>query len=600
MAQRSLTTEEKPKLGDVVVAIDFGTCRTAYSWTSVGDEGENLVVEKLEGAGAYAISQIKTPTSVLLEADANEGGGYAVRAFGYNAEDTYAGEDEHKDWMLFKWFKMSLHKPFNDDPSIRSFDGRELPLSIILRKSLEYVQREAIQNLKSKAILQSGNPHDVFWVLTLPAIWSDFAKSVMRRAAFNAGMIQSEQSSRLLLALEPECAAIASKTRSTEEWELNSQFLMVDCGGGTLDVTSFKVLSVNPLKLQELIPPTGGPFGAKLVDDGFFNFIKAILGKQKFKEAREKHPGVLIHLLKQWEEKKMMFRFDSGAMEWTSVNLGDVLLNLEISASLPNIVEAWNAKHPGLPIRKQGTSNVRLSYALIKSFFAGPVNSIVQKTAEIIEKYSSILEPLDRIVMAGGFANCGLLQQAMREKFEDRTRVIVGLSPDTLIVEGAGIFGARPMELVVSRKSKYTFGVKALRRYDYRNLDHRRIDRADVVSCGGREMINQFSVHGRVGDDLAVDSKTPMLYYRPENENQSEAPVIVLITKSRDVFMANEPGVEELATITVPFDMTKHFEERAIGVQFSFGQTEIFCYIYDRASGKELGRAQPDFRIFNG
>lgn len=59
--------------------------------------------------------------------------------------------------------------------------------------------------------------HSRRWVLTVPAIWDDEARSFMRFAAEKAGIVggiadhhDSELPSRFALALEPEAAAIAA------------------------------------------------------------------------------------------------------------------------------------------------------------------------------------------------------------------------------------------------------------------------------------------------------------------------------------------------------------------------------------------------------
>lgn len=46
------------------------------------------------------------------------------------------------------------------------------------------------------------------WVLTVPALWNEEHKLFMRKAAVEAGIVESTNSSNLLLCLEPEGASI--------------------------------------------------------------------------------------------------------------------------------------------------------------------------------------------------------------------------------------------------------------------------------------------------------------------------------------------------------------------------------------------------------
>jgi hypothetical protein len=69
----------------------------------------------------------------------------------------------------------------------------------------------------------------------------------MREAAFKAGLIEKKDSDRLILALEPEAAALfckqmpdgtlGSKEESSVWLELGEKYLVIDAGGGNMDIT---------------------------------------------------------------------------------------------------------------------------------------------------------------------------------------------------------------------------------------------------------------------------------------------------------------------------------------------------------------------------
>ena len=67
----------------------------------------------------------------------------------------------------------------------------------------------------------------------------------MRKAAFEAGIIDSLSSENLLLCLEPEGASI--QCRNDAEEGLRNQMvkgdvvMVLDCGGGTVDITVHKL-----------------------------------------------------------------------------------------------------------------------------------------------------------------------------------------------------------------------------------------------------------------------------------------------------------------------------------------------------------------------
>ena len=84
------------------------------------------------------------------------------------------------------------------------------------------------------------------WVLTVPALWSEEHKLFMRKAAVAAKIIENTNSQNLLLCLEPEGASIqcredAEKT-VRDQMVKNSVVMVLDCGGGTVDITVHKLL----------------------------------------------------------------------------------------------------------------------------------------------------------------------------------------------------------------------------------------------------------------------------------------------------------------------------------------------------------------------
>ena len=71
----------------------------------------------------------------------------------------------------------------------------------------------------------------ISYVITVPAIWSEKAKELTRRAAYKAGI----QRRRLILITEPEAAALYCATFCDEvDLQAGDRFLICDAGGGTV------------------------------------------------------------------------------------------------------------------------------------------------------------------------------------------------------------------------------------------------------------------------------------------------------------------------------------------------------------------------------
>ena len=130
----------------------------------------------------------------------------------------------------------------------------------------------------------------------------------MRKAATKAGLVESESSERLQLALEPEAACIACEHESAN-LQKDDVFILVDAGGGTVDLTISKVAAKHPsLLLEELAAPSGGPFGSTFVDSAFEEILKDLVGEAAFLQFKPSPEW--IQLMRTWESTKLGFTGD--------------------------------------------------------------------------------------------------------------------------------------------------------------------------------------------------------------------------------------------------------------------------------------------------
>ena len=170
---------------------------------------------------------------------------------------------------------------------------------------LRHFKDDALAHLSSVSEM-AKTVQNITWVVTVPAIYDDFAKHFMRVAAYEAGMMPTIDSPSLQLCLEPEAACLAvTSIEAPHIARAGTKIMILDCGGGTVDITTHEVLSMNPLRLKELLPPTGGAWGSTCVDSAFKKWCKTFLGDQFFTQVRS--TVAFYDLLKQWEEGKLAF-----------------------------------------------------------------------------------------------------------------------------------------------------------------------------------------------------------------------------------------------------------------------------------------------------
>lgn len=93
--------------------------------------------------------------------------------------------DNYGQDYLFSHFKMKLHEQIEMDPKVKAANDETLPLSLVLQKSFEFIKESMLDMLADRGLHMTKDPHKIYWVLTVPAIWRDIAKFIMRKAAFN-------------------------------------------------------------------------------------------------------------------------------------------------------------------------------------------------------------------------------------------------------------------------------------------------------------------------------------------------------------------------------------------------------------------------------
>ncbi len=104
----------------------------------------------------------------------------------------------------------------------------------------------------------------VQWILTVPAIWSDYAKEMMKEAATAAGIRLEGTVDHLLIVTEPECASIIARQHIKDLDKVGTKYIMLDLGGGTADIASHK--SIGNGKFEQIFAPDGGDWGSKPCD----------------------------------------------------------------------------------------------------------------------------------------------------------------------------------------------------------------------------------------------------------------------------------------------------------------------------------------------
>jgi len=284
----------------------------------------NDVIDIRTFPGHAGTSEWKMPSRIAYVEDAE---GRTVPRIGFQV---------NAKMKSFSWTKLLLDENARpteyDDPSLKQTEGQGL-LRLPADKTVVEVVADFFRELYkwliehlartiSQGILDA-TPME-FW-FTIPAIWSDQAKDRMISAATAAGFL-SRAGDELYLIPEPEAAGIATLKRFAESTSLprtkpGDGVLICDCGGGTVDITSYKVIEVWPkLELEELVEGIGGKCGSTYIDREFHQWMSRTFGKA-FDNLKFEKIGPGSPFMKNFESCKRNFGSSSDLDQDYDINL---------------------------------------------------------------------------------------------------------------------------------------------------------------------------------------------------------------------------------------------------------------------------------------
>jgi hypothetical protein len=491
---------------------------------------------------------------------------------------------------LFTGFKMELKDKVAGMHEIlaKSTGGtpKAVPVLLLTTEVLRNLKNGAVKKI-SEGWLGCYDHADTQWVLTVPAIWNDFAKAIMRHAAVNAGLIQDVTSSNLTIVLEPEAAALAVHLGQTALRLLTQGklFMTLDCGGGTIDITVHEVVQTEPhLQLKAVVVPAGGPWGGNYVNQEFEKFLRELLGEDLFQDyVNGADPNGTAEVRAAFDVAKCKF---TPGEEPARINLNNFL---STRGQLLTLAEAFNTAHPEKPILKNSrienllkNGHLPMSSELMLSFFEPYLAQTVRAVRESLDKAPGV----SAIILVGGFGASRVMIERIKAEFDtyhahNNPTGLRVVSPDpsprpqAAIVQGAVYFGLY-RNIVVSRLAPCTYGI--------------------AMKING--VANSFQVLVLKGQELRFDHRFSQLG-GPSSPQQTMIKWRVFrSTEDTEPRRVSDRGVEAVGAVEVPCPAHDDQTQRMQTTHFVFGGTEIVVTVTNAQEivEKRLSFTLPELR----
>ncbi|OWF47855.1 Heat shock 70 kDa protein 12A [Mizuhopecten yessoensis] len=408
---------------------------------------------------------------------------------------------------------------------------------------------------------------EIRWVVTVPAIWTDPAKQMMREAAEKAGIARNQ----LILALEPETASMLCKhlpafhllsgdrTDKVETFRSGSKYIVFDSG--------------------EIHAANGGDWGGTKVDEALEELLESIVGKAAFEHFRANEIPSIIDLHRNFEVKKKTF---------TGKDVGT-----KTTLTVPHsLLELFTAYNPGKPIAYAIEMNhcstdvewkhdkVRLSQNKTLSLFEQSFKHITDHMSDILSKPE--VKDCEAILMVGGYSECPLLQDAIRNVAGDIC-LIIPCDASLAVLKGAMINGHCP-NTVSERICKYTYGVCSRFSFGRDECDkYRLVDEDGVVMCA-----NCFSILAKRGSPVKIGESSITRSFTVGYSGAKYITFIMYASIAASPRYVTDDSCQKIGQMTLLMPDTSLGNDRGANVTMYFGGSEIELTAVDKHTGRKI------------
>ena len=412
---------------------------------------------------------------------------------------------------------------------------------------------------------------------------------------------------KLSLALEPECAAIYCQSLSEQQVAeyckaqkpyQSTCYLVVDIGGGTVDISAHRVSSAADKYIQVVHPPTGNDCGGSRVNKKFEKFLERLVNDEGFSrylqkndpETNAKNSADLNELVNRiFEDQKVIFGRKGGvgarATSKFCIRLPFRFLSIYKDDIDKGIRQMEDSR------LKRIDQELRIEYSKMADFFQPVVEGMLECMSQTLRDVEA---NIDTIYLVGGFGGSHYIYKKITEQFGDGYKYITPEASNFAVIDGAVLFRKNP-DIVRARKADATYGVNCT--MSFLPLIHD--PQYKTINDDGEEQcLHIFSTIVERGDLICTEEVFSSAW-GPSKHSQKSVRFSIYSTLEKDVwYTTGKRGKGSKVTAPVEIHKIGEFEvqmpvltgdkDRKIDVTFDFSHTEIQAKGYDRTSEFEV------------
>ncbi|XP_060582437.1 heat shock 70 kDa protein 12B-like [Ruditapes philippinarum] len=565
----------------LVGAIDFGTTYSGWAFSLLHDfqvDPAKASVKQWHSGSGTLVTE-KAPTCLLIKSD-----GKTLEAFGYDAENQYrelADNEMHEEYYYFRRFKMALNKKLGEKldrgMTIEDEMGKSMVAINVFAMTIDYLVGDIMKSVNNK-LTSALEKDEVHWVLTVPAIWTDGAKQFMREAAVQAGLVTN----KLTIALEPETAsifcrhlsvhtAISGGNTSIAKMPVGCRYMVLDAGGGTIDITVHEVVSENSVK--EIQSASGGGWGGMLVDKAFENLLIDLAGPEVYDTFKRTETEDWLDLWRDFEVKKRSVAPDKNAR-----------INMKFPISFGRIFErctkgkllgAIEASKYADDIQF-GEDKIKFSANLFKSLFECSIKKVISHVSTLLRDEN--VSKIKTILMVGGYSESTMLQHSIRSEFSG-INVVIPIGASSTVMRGALVYGHSPIS-IRERVLKYTYGVGCRLQFkEGVDPEHLKVTTDNGIEC------KAFNSHVQKGQSVKCNEPQVKKRYTTNKTFQKRMHFKIFATELPNTRYRSE--CFQIGELRLNLPKPDEQIGRGVFVSMTFSGTEIIVNAVDEKTGMD-------------
>ena len=448
----------------------------------------------------------------------------------------------------------------------------------------------------------------------------------------------------MMLVSEPEAAALfcqydfLKQQLSTYE----KSYLVVDCGGGTVDIATHKMTRKgNNTLINELAPPSGDECGGFAVNDQFEMLLQNIfkMSKNDFIKLKQDHS---VH----WNK---MINDDFEASKLQVDPEKPVPLTVNVARPVRNRISKITGKTIEDLVKAYGNEDIEwdnedraivLNNPAVLQLF----NPVIDKIYSLINNVltSNECQCITAVLMVGGFSNSKVLFTNIKAKLKrhyPQIETYCSSDPTFSVVRGAVLsaqlknivdahlqnadstssitsqLGSLSMQatatksvspsaastnevtkylpFVVSRKTKYTIGVETMVLFEEGEHDGNK-----KHFYGGQYFCkNIFHPLVKANESVYIGSSKKTFRFRPLTEEQSKCDITIFATEKENLKYVGDPDCYVRAQVVIS-DLPRYNTDlsREVELCIDFYETECEISAYS-VTAKEHKKVTVDYHF---